>query len=259
MPYQLNINPIIFKVKNICITWYGISYITGFLLGKFYAKKISNKYIPYLDKTIIENFSSTFLILLLLGGRIGYFLFYDLKTIIKDPIEIIKINHGGMSFHGSLVAILIGSFYYSKIKKTDLKTLLDILSSVIPIGIFLGRGANFINQELCGRIINSHSSWGIIFPLKDSKLRHPSQIYEAILEGLVIFLILTIARKYFNILRKKGQTTMLFLSLYCCFRFFIEFFREPDEQIGLFFNSITLGQILSVFTLLTYLLINKYL
>ena len=214
---------------------------------------IIQKFYP-IDTEINKKFDDliTYIIFaIIIGGRVGYVIFYNLEFYFYNPLDIIKIWEGGMSFHGALIGIIIVTYIFS-IKK-NLKTffLLDVIACVAPVGIFFGRIANFINAELVGKV--SNVPWSVIFPLIDMFPRHPSQIYEAILEGLILFIILNIIihkKKYLS-----GTCSYLFLILYGLFRIFSEIFREPDPQIGYFLGFISLGMILSIFMIFFGLII----
>ena len=249
-----NISPILFDLGFFSLRWYSLAYIIGIVFGWWYGKKmIIQKFYP-IDTEINKKFDDliTYIIFaIIIGGRVGYVIFYNLEFYFYNPIDIIKIWEGGMSFHGALIGIIIVTYIFS-IKK-NLKTffLLDVIACVAPVGIFFGRVANFINGELVGKV--SNVPWSVIFPLVDMFPRHPSQIYEAVLEGLILFIILN------TIIHKKkyvsGTCSYLFLILYGLFRIFSEIFREPDPQIGYFLGFISLGMILSFFMILFGLII----
>ena len=239
-----SIDPVIVSFGVIQIRWYGIAYVLGFLLGIYLIKQINLGYQKRIKNKQIDDFFIWSVVGVILGGRIGYVLFYQTATILTDPINILFIWKGGMSFHGGLIGIIISIFLFSKKYSIDFFQLSDLVSSVAPIGLFFGRLANFINVELYGRVTDF--PFAMIYPSIDKDPRHPSQLYEAFFEGVVLFIIL----RYFN---KKnysqnnfGFITSLFLILYGIFRFLIEFLREPDAHIGLIFNSVTMGQLLCV-------------
>ena len=249
-----NLSPILFDLGFFSVRWYSLAYIVGIMFGWWYGKNIIiQKFYP-IDTEIKKKFDDliTYLIFaIIIGGRAGYVIFYNLEFYFDNPIDILKIWEGGMSFHGALIGIIIVTYIFS-IKK-NLKTffLLDVIACVAPVGIFFGRMANFINGELVGKV--SNVPWSVIFPLVDMFPRHPSQIYEAVLEGLILFIILN------TIIHKKkyisGTCSYLFLILYGLFRIFSEIFREPDPQIGYFLGFISLGMILSFFMILFGLII----
>ena len=246
--YTHNLDPVLFDFGFLVIRWYSLAYIFGILIGWYLGKRVILGKFKNLNFDIKEfdNLITYIIISLLIGGRIGYILFYNFGYYISNPFDILKIWEGGMSFHGALIGIILGTYWFS-IKK-DIQTffLLDIISFVAPIGIFFGRIANFINGELVGKTTNVF--WGVIFPKIDNSIRHPSQLYEAFLEGLVLFVImnLILSRKNYKI----GSCSYVFLIFYGIFRIFSELFREPDAQIGYLFNLISMGTILSFFMIL---------
>jgi phosphatidylglycerol:prolipoprotein diacylglycerol transferase len=239
-----SIDPVIISFGFIQIRWYGIAYVLGFLLGIYLIKKINQSYQKKIKNKQIDDFFIWSVIGIILGGRIGYVLFYQTTTILTDPINILFIWKGGMSFHGGLIGIIISIILFSKKYSIDFFQLSDLVSSVAPIGLFFGRLANFINVELYGRVTDFPLA--IIYPSIDQAPRHPSQLYEAFFEGILLFIILRHCNKKNYSQNNFGFITSLFLILYGIFRFLIEFLREPDVHIGLIFNSITMGQLLSV-------------
>ena len=239
-----NINPVAIDLGFIQIRWYAISYIAGILLSwvlilniiKFKNLKVDNK--------VISELISNSMIGIIIGGRLGYVIFYNPDYYLNNLLEIFKLWNGGMSFHGGFIGVVFAVIYSSKISKTPILILADLIAIVAPIGIFFGRLANFINGELYGRITNH--SFGMIFPNAGNSPRHPSQLYEAFFEGFLLFIIMLLFIKFTNILNKKGLITALFLSCYGSFRFMIEFFREPDSNIGLLYFNFSMGQLLSL-------------
>ena len=247
-----NFDPVAFQIFSIEIRWYSLSYIVGLVFGWYFAK---NKLIK--DRTQKEYFDDyiTYLIIsIILGGRLGYVIIYDPIYFISNPFEIIKIWQGGMSFHGALIGIIIGTHFFCKNKKQNIFSYLDLVAVCSPIGIFFGRISNFINSELYG--VETNVPWSVKFIKIDDISRHPSQIYEAIFEGIILFVILI---WMFNRLRNKpGIISGYFLILYSFFRFIIEFFREPDEQLGYLFLNLSMGQIISRIALTCGLIIIYY-
>ena len=240
-----NFDPVIVNLGFIAIRWYSLAYIFGILLGWWYGKKIIIKRLKFVDyKFDLKDFDDliTYIIIsIILGGRLGYVIFYNLDYYIINPLEIIKIWEGGMSFHGALIGIVIGTLIFAKKKQIKTLFFLDVIACVSPIGIFFGRIANFINGELIGKITNV--SWSVIFPKIDMKPRHPSQLYEAFLEGFLLFVILNLLITKKNYV--TGTCAYMFLIVYGIFRIFSEIFREPDAQIGYLFNLFSMGTILS--------------
>ena len=236
-----NLDPVAISLFSFEIKWYSLSYIFGIILGWLYCKKKL-----FGNSKISENFDDLLgyiIIGIVVGGRIGYVVFYNLLYYIKNPLEIFMVWHGGMSFHGGLIGIMVATYFFSKKKKINQFLFLDIISMVSPIGLFLGRIANFINSELYGRPTDVF--WSVKFIKIDNLSRHPSQIYEAIFEGIILFFLLNFIFKKFYI-KGPGLISALFLIFYSLFRFFIEFTREPDVQIGFVLFNFSLGQILSI-------------
>ena len=190
---------------------------------------------------------------IIFGGRLGYVFFYNFEYYLSQPVEIFEIWKGGMSFHGGLLGVIISIFIFSRLKKISFFILSDIVACAAPIGLFLGRIANFINGELYGKI--SSLPWAIIFPQGGNVARHPSQIYEALFEGIILFLIVNFFAIKKRLILKNGYVSAIFLIFYSVFRIFSEIFREPDEHIGFILNYFSMGTLLSFLTLLTGLLI----
>ncbi len=226
-----NINPVIFSIGPLDIRWYSIAYILGLILGMEYMKYLNNKYKFELNNSLINNFFLWAALGIILGGRLGYIIFYNPSYYLNETTEIIKVWKGGMSFHGGLIGMIISLIMFSHKNKIKLFVLSDLVACAAPIGIFLGRIANFINGELVGRA--TQSKLGMIFPHIDNEPRHPSQIYEALLEGFMLFIILFLLTNIKSIKKKQGCLSAFFLIFYSIFRFVCEFFREPDSHIGL--------------------------
>ena len=236
-----NFDPVAFQIMSFEIRWYSLAYILGIVIGWTLCKKVFIK-----NSDISEKFDDyiTYLIIgIILGGRLGYIIFYNFSYYSENILDIFKIWQGGMSFHGGLLGVIASSYIFAKKNNQNIFSYLDLVSLVAPIGIFFGRLANFINSELYGT--TTDVPWSVIFIKVDNLSRHPSQLYEAILEGIILFLILI----YFinkNYLKKPGLISGLFLIFYSLFRFFVEFFRVPDEQIGYLILNLTMGQIISL-------------
>ena len=213
----------------------------GISLGWIYCKKklIYNQNI--ID--IFDDFITYIIVGIILGGRVGYILFYNFEYFFENPLEILMIWNGGMSFHGGLIGIIIASKLFSNKHKISQFIFLDLVALSAPIGIFFGRIANFINSELYG--VATHVPWSVKFILVDNIKRHPSQLYEAFFEGIILFFILNYYFKK-DYLKKPGLISGLFLIFYSLFRFFAEFFRSPDPQIGYLILNLTMGQLISV-------------
>ena len=240
-----NLNPVALEIFSLKIHWYSLAYIFGIMFGWIYCKK---KLID--DKKILDLFDGliNYLIIgIIVGGRVGYILIYNLDYYLANISEILMIWKGGMSFHGGLVGIVVSTFIYSKKNNVNAFIFLDLIALVAPIGIFFGRIANFINSELYGK--ESDIFWSVKFLAVDEVYRHPSQIYEAIFEGIVLFLILNyLYRK--KVFINPGVISSIFLILYSFFRIIIEYFREPDIQLGYLIFNLTMGQIVSIIFLI---------
>jgi len=236
-----NFDPVAFQIFSLEIRWYSLAYIVGILLGWAYCKKKLIKSDKLLN--LFDDFITFLIVGIILGGRFGYALFYNLEYYLENPIEILMVWNGGMSFHGGLIGVVLATLLYSKKNKINQFIFLDLVALSAPIGIFFGRVANFINSELYGRATDV--PWSVQFVLIDNIKRHPSQLYEAFLEGVILFFIL---RHFFkkNYLKKPGQISGLFLIFYSLFRFFVEYFRSPDPQIGYLVLNLTMGQLISV-------------
>ena len=241
MIYTHDINPILISIGFIDLYWYGAMYAISFILIDYLMKK-DNVGDDIFTVFLIDKILIVSLFSLLIGGRLGYVIFYYFDYYSENLYKILYIWEGGMSFHGALIGIIVGLFYISIKEKINFLKLTDFVVIYIPIGLFLGRIGNFINSELYGSPTNA--SWGVIFPLIDDIPRHPSMLYEAILEGLILFYVkLVISKSKPN----KGILTSLFLIMYSVFRTFVEFIRVPDIQIGhLYSNWLTMGMILSL-------------
>ncbi len=240
-----NLDPILFDFGLIEIRWYSLAYIIGIIFGWWYGKKILVKRFQIanykFDLKEFDDLVTYIIISIIVGGRLGYVFFYNHQYYIENPFEILKIWEGGMSFHGALIGIVVATYLFSVSRKIQTLFLLDIIACVSPLGIFFGRVANFINGELVGKA--SDMSWSVIFPKVDLIPRHPSQLYEAFLEGLILFIILNLI--IFKKNYKTGTCSYFFLIFYGVFRIFSEIFREPDFQIGYIFNFFSMGTILS--------------
>ena len=236
-----NFDPVAFQIMSFEIKWYSLAYILGIVIGWILCKKIFIKNSDINEK--FDDYIAYLIIGIILGGRIGYIIFYNFSYYLDNIFDIFKIWQGGMSFHGGLLGVIVSSYIFAKKNNQNPFFYLDQVSLVAPVGIFFGRLANFINSELYGTV--SNAPWSVIFIKVDNLSRHPSQLYEAFLEGVILFLILI----YFvnkDYLKKPGLISGLFLIFYSLFRFFVEFFRVPDEQIGYLLLNLTMGQIISL-------------
>ena len=239
------IDPVIFAIGPLQVRWYGMMYVLGFgaslLLVKHQIKKFGFR---ELDANF-DNLNLVLIISLVLGGRLGYVLFYNLPYYLNHPGEILATWRGGMSFHGGMLGLVIGSIIFCWRKKLDFWRTADFYTVTIPIGLGLGRIGNFINGELFGRVTDV--PWAMVFPGGGPLPRHPSQLYEAFLEGVVLFIILWKLKEKENPPASwpYGSMVAMFLILYGIFRTFVEFFREPDAQLGFVVAGLTMGQLLS--------------
>jgi phosphatidylglycerol:prolipoprotein diacylglycerol transferase len=237
------LNPVAFSIYFLDIRWYSLAYIFGILFGLFWLKKC-NQERNILSQEAYENWITWIVFSILIGGRFGYILFYNFKYFINHPLEIFYFWHGGMSFHGGLIGVIFGSWLFCKKYKIHFFSFTDILAVATPVGLFFGRIANFINMELYGRV--TEGNFGVIFPNAGDLPRHPSQIYEAMSEGILLFLILIILDRKTNFSKQEGKLSGVFLAGYGIFRIIVENFRQPDEQIGFLFKKITAGQFFSL-------------
>ena len=247
-----NFDPVAFQVFSVEIRWYSLAYIFGLIFGWIYCAKflISEN----TKKELFDDYITYLIIGIILGGRLGYVIIYNPKYFFNNFSEIFMIWNGGMSFHGGVIGIILTTIIFCKKNKQDFFYFSDLVALSAPIGLFLGRIANFINSELYGR--ETELFWSVKFIQIDNLNRHPSQIYEAIFEGLILFFILRyIYKKYSN---NIGLTSSLFLILYSVFRFLIEFLREPDGHLGLLFEFISMGQILCIPYFIFGIILIKY-
>ena len=236
-----NFDPVAFQIFSFEIRWYSLAYIIGILLGWVLSKKIFIKNLKINKK--FDDYISYLIIGIIVGGRFGYIVFYNFNYYLNNILDIFKIWEGGMSFHGGLIGVICASIVFAKKNKQDYFLYTDVVALAAPIGIFFGRLANFVNSELYGS--PTEVPWAVTFVQVDNLSRHPSQLYEAVLEGIILFLILIYFRKK-NYLEKPGLISALFLILYSIFRFIVEFFRVPDEQLGYLILSLSMGQIISL-------------
>ena len=244
IPYPA-VSPEIIRIGPLTVRWYGMMYLLGFASSYLLVKHQIRKKGLRLPDDFVDSLYYWLMLGLLAGARLGYVIFYDLVMYLHDPLEILKVWHGGMSFHGGLIGCVVSGILFSRKTRVDFWQTADLVIVTAPIGLGLGRIGNFINGELYGRVTDV--PWAMVFPAGGPLPRHPSQIYEFLLEGVLLFLILWTVK---NKALKSGVLTSLFLVLYGLFRFSVEFFREPDAQIGFIGGVITMGQILSAGMLL---------
>jgi phosphatidylglycerol:prolipoprotein diacylglycerol transferase len=259
IPYPV-INPVLVNIGPLPVRWYALAYIAGIIFGWAYVRYLVGRdslwgAIPHPAKASIDDLVVYVAFGIILGGRIGYVLFYNLPAYLAHPFEILAVWRGGMSFHGGLLGAMIGIILFARSAGVPVLSVMDATAASVPIGLALGRLANFIKPELWGR--PADVPWAMIFPGSDGQPRHPSQLYEAGLEGIVLFLILIIAI-HLGALKRPGLTTGLFAIGYGAARFACEFFREPDPQLGFLFGGATMGMLLSVPLILAGLVLFIY-
>ncbi len=238
-----NVSPIAFAIFGFAIRWYALAYISGFMLALWQLKKMTQKANYGWEKKFWDDLLTYSVLGVILGGRLGYVLFYKPLYFLENPLEIFMLWQGGMSFHGGMLGLAFGAFLYSKKMKEPFFKIQDMLAVVAPIGLFLGRIANFINQELMGA---ESTNFGVRFD-EEGFYQHPTPLYEAFLEGIILFLIMKFCFSKEKIREKFGVLTGAFLTGYGIFRFIVEFVRLPDAHLGyLFGNWLTMGHILSL-------------
>ena len=236
-------DPVAISIGPLAIRWYSLAYIAGLLLGWRYCLWLARLPPRALSARAIDDFLFWATLGVILGGRLGYVLFYKPGFYFTHPLEILFVWQGGMSFHGGLLGVLIAMVLFARKLGVRLVSLADIVSSAAPIGLLLGRAANFINGELFGR--TTEVPWGMVFPNGGPLPRHPSQIYEACLEGLVLLAVMYLLVRR-GALERGGALSGVFLIGYALSRMFVELFREPDEHLRDLLTQITMGQILSL-------------
>ena len=250
-----NFDPVAFSVFSLEFRWYSLAYVFGILIGWILAKKIFIESYELREK--FDDYITFLIIGVIVGGRLGYVIFYNFDYYSNNVFEIFKIWQGGMSFHGGLLGVIITTIWFAKRNDQDPYIYLDVVSYVAPIGIFFGRIANFINSELYGK--ETDLFWGVKFIKIDNLYRHPSQLYEAFFEGILLFIILMYLRSKIST-KIPGFISAIFLIIYSIFRFVIEFLRVPDEHLGYILFDLSMGQIISFIFLIIgcYLSYTKY-
>jgi phosphatidylglycerol:prolipoprotein diacylglycerol transferase len=238
------IDPTLVEIGPFAIRWYALAYIAGILLGWRYALRLCDSSPAPIGRPMLDDFMLWATLGIVLGGRLGYVLFYKIGYFIYHPVEIVYVWQGGMSFHGGMLGVMIATVLFARQRKIPVLALGDIIACVAPIGLFFGRIANFINGELFGR--PSDVSWAVLFPRGPETPRHPSQLYEAALEGIVLFAILWFVWNKTPLKKRPGAVIGIFLIGYGVSRIIVEFFREPDAHLGFIMAGITMGQILSL-------------
>jgi phosphatidylglycerol:prolipoprotein diacylglycerol transferase len=245
------VDPVLFQVGPFAVRWYALAYIAGLVFASWYMKRlVSNprlwgKVRPSMTVPQVDDFFLWSVLGVVVGGRLGYVLFYKPLHYLTNPLDILQMWDGGMSFHGGFLGVVAVCYIYGRRIGTSLDRMLDLGAASVPVGLGLGRLANFINSELWGR--QTDVPWAFVFPLDPAQIpRHPSQLYEAVLEGLVLFIAVRIATHRHGALQHPGRASGIFALVYGLSRIVVEFFREPDAHLGYFAGFITMGMILSV-------------
>jgi phosphatidylglycerol---prolipoprotein diacylglyceryl transferase len=243
-------NPIAISLGPFAVRWYALAYIGGIVLGWIYARSLLRNERLWggpapISVVQLDDFILWVTIGIILGGRTGYVLFYNLPFFLQHPLEIFELWRGGMSFHGGFMGCVVAVIWFARTNKVPILSLGDITTAVGPIGLFLGRIANFINGELWGRPADPTLPWAMIFPTGGPQPRHPSQLYEAGLEGILLFTVLAVMIR-FGALKRPGLILGAFIAIYGLARITGEHFREPDPQLGFLWGGLTMGMLLSV-------------
>ena len=246
-----DIDPVVFSIGPFAVRWYAVSYIAGLIFASWYMKRLVRAEglwggtRPTMTPQQVDDFFVWSVLGVVLGGRIGYVLFYNPLHYLAAPLDTFRVWDGGMSFHGGFLGVVVSCWLFGRGIGAGLDQMLDLGAASVPVGLGLGRLANFINGELWGR--QADVPWAMVFPSDDLGLpRHPSQLYEAVLEGLVLFVLVRIATHRFTALKYPGRAAGIFALWYGLSRILVEFFREPDRQLGTFAGFITMGMILSL-------------
>jgi phosphatidylglycerol:prolipoprotein diacylglycerol transferase len=239
-----NIDPVIVQIGPFAIRWYALAFIVGLLIGWKYVSVIVTKPPHAMQAKDVDDFFVWAVLGVILGGRFGYVGFYNLEYYLDNPLAMLQVWQGGMSFHGGLLGMIAAMWLFARKRGLNLLAVSDAICAAAPIGLFLGRLANFVNGELYGRVTDA--PWGVIFPGGGPNPRHPSQIYEALLEGLVLFIVLYLLARSETIRRRPGILSGVFLAGYAVSRGIVELFRQPDAHIGFLAGGWTMGQMLSL-------------
>ncbi|HIF9189536.1 TPA: prolipoprotein diacylglyceryl transferase [Photobacterium damselae] len=234
------IDPVLVQIGPLAIRWYGLMYLVGFAFAMWLANRRADQPGSGWTKDQVSDLLFAGFLGVVIGGRIGYVLFYNFDLFLANPLYLFKVWTGGMSFHGGLLGVITAMFWYGHKNGRTFFSIADFIAPLVPFGLGMGRLGNFINGELWGRVTDV--PWAMIFPTGGPLPRHPSQLYEFLLEGVVLFIILNL---FIRKPRPTGAVSGLFLLCYGSFRFFVEFFRQPDAQLGFFDGWLTMGQILS--------------
>ncbi len=243
MPFP-DIDPVAIAIGPLVIRWYALAFIFGLLAGWWYIGRLLRQPPHIMTRAQLSDFFTWAIIGVIAGGRLGYVSFYQTGYYLDNPLEVFFVWQGGMSFHGGLIGVVVATVWFAQRRKIPMFAMGDLVACAAPIGLLLGRLANFINGELYGRV--SDVSWAVVFPGGGDLPRHPSQLYEAALEGVVLFLVMFALVRFTKVRTRPGLLMGIFMIGYGVARIIVEFFREPDVQIGLLVNGTTLGQWLSV-------------
>lgn len=238
-----DIDPIIFQIGPLAIRWYSLAYIAGLFIGWHYCRRLALRPPAATTPESFDDFFVWAILGVILGGRLGYVLFYKPGYYLDNPVEVLFLWQGGMSFHGGLTGVIVALVGFARHRKIKLLALSDIVACAAPIGLFFGRIANFINGELFGR--PSDVPWAMAFPHGGPAPRHPSQLYEAGLEGLLLFVLLYLLVRL-GALQRRGLLAGVFLAGYALSRMTVELFRQPDQHLGFLVANLTMGQLLSL-------------
>jgi len=243
IPYP-DIDPVFFEVGPLAFRWYALSYVLGLVLGWLYVRRMAQEPPSVMTRPQVDDLLLWATLGVVLGGRLGYVLFYKPGFYLDHPLQALAVWQGGMSFHGGLLGVAIAIALFAQGQRLRLLRVADVVAAAAPIGLFFGRMANFINGELWGR--PTDVPWAMVFPHAGDVPRHPSQLYEAFLEGIVLLAVIWAARRWWDIARWPGMTAGIFCIGYALARIAVEFVREPDPHLGLLAGIVTMGQILSL-------------
>ena len=238
------IDPVLVEIGPVVIRWYALAYIAGLVLGWRYMIWLARQAGSWIKSEDADDFLVWAVLGVILGGRLGYVLFYKPGYYLANPSEIVQTWQGGMSFHGGFLGVLIATVLFCRMRKIRFWAFMDLAAVVTPIGLFFGRIANFINSELWGR--STDMAWGVVFPNGGPYPRHPSQLYEAALEGLVLLVVLHLVWRRESLRTKPGVISGAFLIGYGLSRVIVEFYRQPDAHLGYLWGGATMGQLLSI-------------
>jgi len=244
IPFPAWLDPVALEVGPLVVRWYALAYIAGFVLGWRYCLRLTDYGPERPNRHDFDDFLTWAILGTILGGRLGYVLFYNFPFYTDNPLQALRVWEGGMAFHGGILGVTLAMILFARRRGFSPLALADVVGAAAPIGLFLGRIANFVNGELWGR--PTDLPWGVVFPTGGPEPRHPSQLYEAVLEGLVLFAVLWVLAHRPAVRRRPGQVAGTFLVGYGLARFLVEFVRQPDPQLGLLVAGLTMGQLLSL-------------